>query len=194
MLIWVLSIITSCAWAGAEISVKIEIKQGGPKPEIVHESKLKELELGAEIAAVIVEGRDAQEVVVSQRYETSLTVSGEGPHLDFTDWKHGHTDWVDLKKEHGKFTADKRIDYDAKKPFPKVTQREILDHYEIFKKKYEWMQTQSHWDDEVKKCKTADTSPCSVGTSAVEFQLKKKKPSGEFEIIRTLRISIPMGC
>ncbi len=36
---------------------------------------------------------ETREFMTEQRFETSLTVSAEGPHLDLLDWKHHYSPW-----------------------------------------------------------------------------------------------------
>src|SRR5262245_47282509 len=35
---------------------------------------------------------------IFQRAESSFSVGREGPHLDLLNWKHCHSDWVELKR------------------------------------------------------------------------------------------------
>ena len=36
-------------------------------------------------------------LTIEQRYETSVTIMGEGPHCDLIDWKHYDSEWKTLK-------------------------------------------------------------------------------------------------
>ncbi|ENA1795703.1 hypothetical protein ABF176_002550, partial [Flavobacterium psychrophilum] len=33
------------------------------------------------------------DLIIEQRYETSVTISNEGPHCDLNDWKHFYSEW-----------------------------------------------------------------------------------------------------
>ena len=44
---------------------------------------------------------DAREFKIEQQFETSMSVSDEGPHIDLTDWRHYTSDWQEIKKLEG---------------------------------------------------------------------------------------------
>lgn len=160
----------------------------GAGDKAVAEKKLKSLDLGEEIKAVKISGLQLKNIIVEQRFRTSMSVQNEGPHLDFIDWKHDHTDWTELENEDQKFVAVQSPP--EKLPFPEMSQQEILDYFEVYKKEKKDNDLK-HWNEVVKKCTNATTYPCRVGIDRVEFQIKDRKSS---KVLKSFHVLYPMGC
>lgn len=128
---------------------------------------------------------DSREFKIEQQFETSMSVSNEGPHLDLTDWKHYTSDWQEIKKLEGnKFLTSKISESDYGR-FPKVTSKEI---YKAVLK-----DGGKRWADYVRSCKTPTDAPCLVSVSRISFRIKAKE-NGKWNIIHKINVSIPMGC
>jgi hypothetical protein len=45
-----------------------------------------------------ISGAEGKDFRIQAQYQTSLTISDEGPHLDLLDWKHYESEWSDLEQ------------------------------------------------------------------------------------------------
>jgi hypothetical protein len=125
------------------------------------------------------------EFKVEQQFETSLTVSNEGPHLDLTDWKHYRSEWREIRKlERNKFLILKVSDKESTR-FPDVTMQEV--RREIARS------GDTKWVGLAAQAKTVNDSPLSVGVSKISLRIKVKE-DGQWKIIKRLNFTNPMGC
>jgi hypothetical protein len=125
---------------------------------------------------------DAREFKIEQQFETSMTVTAEGPHFDLTDWKHYVSAWREIKHlERNRFLIATISESEATK-FPQVTnaqiQRAVRD---------------KRWMNLARDCDTANTYPCAVSVSRISFKIKTKE-NGAWKTIRQLNFYLPMGC
>lgn len=68
-----------------------------------------------------------RKIKIEQQYETSLSISNEGPHLDLFDWKHFTSEWVELKPiDMDKYIADSYSSKEQTK-FPDFSETELID-------------------------------------------------------------------
>jgi hypothetical protein len=128
---------------------------------------------------------DFREFKIEQQFETSMSVSDEGPHMDLTDWKHYTSDWKEIKRLEGNRFLTSKIsesDYDR---FPKVTRKEI---YKAVLKN-----GGKRWADYSRSCKTANDYPCLVSVSRISFRIMAKE-NGKWNIIHKINVFVPMGC
>lgn len=147
------------------------------------------LDLGAELVRLKISGFVVPipgELIVEQRFESSVTVMHEGPHIDLTEWKHGYTPWVRLKPlEDNQFAVRPGPD---RLPFPKVTSREIV---AALKKRNN---IEERWFQIGAQCKNAETEPCAVGTSQIQFRIRIKEKGGNIKTLWQVSARPPMGC
>jgi len=69
-----------------------------------------------------------RDIKVEQQYETSLSISNEGPHLDLFDWKHFTSDWSELVPiDKDKYKAISYSENDQEK-FHDFTEKELIDY------------------------------------------------------------------
>ena len=61
-------------------------------PVVVEDHDVPEYVDGQDIS--IVGGDNASKFRIFERYRTSMTVMGEGPHLDLVDWRHFDSEWI----------------------------------------------------------------------------------------------------
>jgi hypothetical protein len=60
------------------------------------------------------------DIIIEQRYQTSVTIMKEGPHCDLTDWKHFYSDWKRLEPtSDGQYISDSYSEKE-KKIFPNI--------------------------------------------------------------------------
>lgn len=146
---------------------------------------------------------ESREFKIEQQFETSMTVSGEGPHLDLLDWKHYTSEWEEIKMiERNVFLTSKISESESQK-FPKVTWKELYNAVmkadrKLYADYYESAGTEddpadSKWLKLVRQCKSPQDNPCAVSVSKIRFRIKAKE--GErWKIIKRLEFNLPMGC
>jgi hypothetical protein len=128
---------------------------------------------------------DSREFKIEQQFETSMSVSDEGPHLDLTDWKHYTSDWKEIKRLEGNRFLTSKISESDYGRFPKVTSKEI--YKAVLKRSGE------RWANYARSCKTPDDAPCLVSVSRISFRIKAKQ-NGKWNIIHKINVFVPMGC
>ncbi len=128
---------------------------------------------------------DKREFKIEQQFETSMAIGDEGPHWDFTDWKHFTSQWKPIEKlSENSFLTPKLKEPDYSR-FPNVTAREIR----LFISK----EGNKRLDKLAFTCKTANDGPCYVTVSRISFRISAKE-QGKWKEIHRINFSIPMGC
>jgi len=129
---------------------------------------------------------------IEQRYETSLTLMNEGPHMDLLDWKHYISDWNKVEARNNLTFLVKEM---SSEKFPKVTQAEIINAVKAESDKWSkrGFDEQEQWISLAKRCKGPTTYPCGVSISKIILQIKVWE-SNKWKSIQTMEIQIPMGC
>jgi hypothetical protein len=125
------------------------------------------------------------EFKIEQQFETSLTVSNEGPHLDLTDWKHYRSGWREIKKlQSNKFLTLKVSDKDSIR-FPDVKMQEV--RREVARLRG------NEWSKLVAQARTVNDPPLYVGVSKISLRIKVRE-AGQWKVIKRLDFNVPMGC
>ena len=133
---------------------------------------------------VVVMADRATKVKVEQRYETSLTVQNEGPHLDLVDWKHYVSDWTELPGDVGGAVRSLPISAEDSSRFPRIEMSSVL--AEIGRRDPKWL-------DVVKNAKSIREYPFSVVVSEITFRVLARV-GGEWVPVYVVRLRRPMGC
>ncbi len=128
---------------------------------------------------------ETREFMTEQRFETSLTVSAEGPHLDLLDWKHHYSPWRRIRHLGRNRFLTSPIGPSESAKFPKVTSEEI--RAAVLKA------GGTEWAELVRNVRTPNDSPLSVGVSTVSFRIMVRE-GGTWKVIKTLHFRVPMGC
>jgi len=133
----------------------------------------------------------ADEFKIEQQYETSLSISDEGPHMDLVHWKHYVSSWTEVEK-----TAD--LQFRSREvfgnEFPDTTQAEIVEAARRELKLWSQEGFQSErWIELAGQCKDPWTEPCGIGVSKVRLKIKVRE-AGEWKEIQMLEFVVPMGC
>jgi hypothetical protein len=145
-------------------------------PEDVDEQEIK-----------ILGGDESTQFRVFERYRTSLTVMGEGPHLDLVHWRHYDSEWIPLEQQaRRKFRTLARDRMNAEK-FPAATKDEIL--AAVRKEAGVWPEAV----DLAKACKEPTDYPCGVSVSSVYFRVEMLV-GDEWTSVGVVEVMIPMGC
>ena len=161
------------------------------------EKKLKEtqqdtasiyIELGETLEGqkISVLSNELNNIIVEQRYETSITIMNEGPHCDLTEWKHFYSEWNKLKtNDKGEFIADKYTEKDWVK-FPQI---KIADLKQKVKE-----QCGGDWYKLVAAIKTPNEYPSGVGISRYFLRVTGQRKSNGQAVTKLIIIETPMGC
>lgn len=145
------------------------------------ESDIGETILGQK---VIILSSKINDLKIEQSFETSVTISAEGPHCDLLNWKHFRSDWVVLNRTNDSTFNCAKYNKEDLEQFPEV---EINELREIVKK-----QCGKEWYDLVKKVTKPTEYPSEVGVSKV--YLKITGTVDGVEVVKIIVINEAMGC
>ena len=155
-------------------------------PVVVETLDVPEYIDGQEIS--IVGGDKAAQFRIFERYRTSMTVMGEGPHLDLVDWHHFDSEWITLDQlSQRKFRTLAAEKMDANK-FPPTTQAELISAVR--------KRALPDWPEAIelaKTCRSPHHEPCAVGVSSVYFRIEKRV-GDRWTTVGVVEVLIPMGC
>lgn len=128
------------------------------------------------------EGKDFR---IQAQYQTSLTISNEGPHLDLLDWKHYESEWSDLEQLGNlKFRMPTYTDEEASR-FPNVSSKEI--HQAVLEA------GGSRWAEVVKPVRRPTEYPASVDISTLRLRILVQEQS-KWREIHLIEFNLQMGC
>ena len=155
-------------------------------PVVVEDLDVPEYIDGQEIS--IVGGDKSAQFRISERYRTTMTVMGEGPHLDLVDWRHFDSEWIPLDQlDQRRFRTLASEKMDASK-FPPTTQAELISAVR--------KRASDDWPTAVelaKTCRSPHHEPCAVGVSSLYFRIEKQVGDRWIKV-GLVEVLIPMGC
>jgi hypothetical protein len=125
------------------------------------------------------------ELKVEQRFETSLTVMDEGPHLDLTGWKHYRSAWVDIKRLGENRFLTSRVDPSEYSRFPRTTPAEI--------RQAVLAAGGRRWARLVRNVRNPNDYPAAVDVSRISLRVSVKDGSLWRPLV-VVHIDLPMGC
>ena len=129
---------------------------------------------------------DFTDFSVEERFETSVTVTNEGPHCDLTEWKHYLSEWKSLKKDQsGKFITEIYAGKETSK-FPVVEMKDLT--------KVAIEKCGEHWSEPLRNATSPKEYPCSVGISRYFLRITGQRADNGEPVIRTVILEQPMGC
>lgn len=130
--------------------------------------------------------KNIQVVTVFQRFETSLTLMDEGPHVDLTDWKHYISEWEELPLEDLQFSS---AVYDERhyQQFPQVTPQEILQAVD------QRVKSNERWTSLARKCQDPLSYPCGVSISRYFLKIRFRDAQAH-TFDKIVVFEVPMGC
>jgi hypothetical protein len=145
-------------------------------------------ELGSTIEGqlLVVLSENLSQVKVEQSYETSVTISKEGPHCDLLNWKHYYSEWKTLNtNENGAFICETYTQEDNEK-FPKI---ELSNLQKEVRK-----QCGEDWQLLINDITSPTEYPSSVSISRYFLKVTgQRKDNGQL-ITKIIVIESPMGC
>ena len=159
----------------------------GPKTAVIDDLDVPEDIDGQEL--FILGGDQSEQYRISERYRTSMTVMGEGPHLDLTDWRHFDSEWIPLEKlSQRKFRslASEKMDVET---FPATSRAELMSAVRKRAIAVDWEPA----IELAKTCRSPKDEPCAVSVSSVYFRVERLV-GDTWVKVGSIEISIPMGC
>ena len=155
------------------------------KPVVINNLDIGDDINGREIT--IVRGDESAQYRIFERYRTSMTVMGEGPHLDLIDWRHFDSEWIELDQlAQRKFRTLAYEQMDSSK-FPITTKAELISA--VRKRASDWPQIV----ELAKTCRNPNDEPCAVTESSLYFRIEKLVGS-RWTTVGLVEVYIPMGC
>lgn len=123
---------------------------------------------------------------IEQRFETSVTIMGDGPFCDLDEWKHYYSEWKILKANNkGQFVCDS-YPLEERNKFPKI---QITELKEMVKKK-----CGSKYFKQISEIKSPTEYPSTVGISRYFLKLSGKRKDNGLIISKIIIILEPIGC
>lgn len=175
--------VTTLKFADLEVTIHY-LAVDGEIPELITSDTVTILaEVGESIEdqKIIVSGSDLK---VDYQYETSLTISKEGPHCDLTNWKHFYSDWKPLKKKGNEFQFPSISTKDRER-FIEVSMDEVKEAVKA--------ECGDDWAEMLNKTTNIHEYPCGVGISRYFIRISGKTKAGAgFQ--KVIVIESPMGC
>lgn len=170
------------------ITSLICIDEEGKLDQIQNDSAYCYIEVGETIQGQklsITEGED-YEFTIEQRYETSITLSNEGPHCDLIDWKHFYSNWKTIKpNRQGIYVLDKYSDKDRNK-FPPISISELK------------QQVKEHcgaeWEALMEEVKSPLEYPCGIEISRYYLRITAKRKHNAQIVRKIIVFEDPLGC
>lgn len=161
--------------------------EGGKLKELQEDTARVYLELSATIQGqkLRINQLKKGEIKIFQRFENSVTIMGEGPHCDLTEWEHYYSEWKELKIDRGEFVADKYSDEDWEK-FIDVDMNEFR---EAVRK-----HCGDGWADMITGTKSPNEYPSGVSHSRIFLKVLFTDHITESTNERIISFEIPMGC
>jgi hypothetical protein len=126
------------------------------------------------------------DIKVEQQYETSLSISDVGSHLDLFDWKHHTSDWIELTPvDKDKYITMSYSTTDQEK-FPDFTEKELIEYLISI--------NLQEWANLIKIPSLGDESKHRwIGLSRVTIRVSGFDKNNNW-VTRYINIEIPMGC
>lgn len=123
-------------------------------------------------------------IKIEQRYETSIVVNDEGPHLDLYDWKHYRSNWQELSCVKKGVYKSIKISREESHRFLQVPFSEVI---EAVKEK-----GGNRWYELAKNAGSINNPPVGVGVSKISFRVSAYI-DGRWTRVYTLHCRIPLG-
>lgn len=149
------------------------------------------LELGSSLADhyfAVNSTYDSSSILVTYHFETSLTVSDEGPHCDLIDWKHyiSAPDTLAQLDSTGVYQFKNGYQDSMSTAFPEITMKEV--------RRAVVKHCSEGWMERTKESKTIRDYPFSVSISREIIHIVIKNDKGDIIREKFIIFEIPMGC
>jgi len=145
------------------------------------------LVIASDRVEVELEDGDGREWRIEQRLVTTMSVSGQGPHVELSDWKQGTTPWAELRRLGPRRFRGLSLE---DPPFPAYTQEELLAELRRLGLP-DWAEALPKGPGQAGNNRL-DVS-AEPGLERVEWRISVREGSG-WRIVRELSFVLAMGC
>jgi hypothetical protein len=152
------------------------------------DSVLINAELGEKFEGQIISYKSEilSDIIIEQRYQTSVTIMKEGPHCDLTDWKHYYSEWKRLSStSSGQFITDSYSENEQKK-FPSISINDLKNEVKN--------QCGEDWFQLVDSIKNPNDYPSGVSISRYYLKVTGKNTFTNSIVTKIIVIENQMGC
>ena len=123
---------------------------------------------------------------IEQSYETSVTISDEGPHCDLVNWKHYNSEWKQLAlSQDGYYVCLKYTEKESEK-FPKIQIEDLKDQVKS--------QCGEHYYKLVSQIKSPTDDPSLVLISRHFIRISGQIKGHSQRFSKLIIVENPMGC
>ncbi|MBK8793756.1 MAG: hypothetical protein IPN59_11575 [Holophaga sp.] len=143
-----------------------------------------DLECFSDIFKISVVDNSSHNYKIQFRYETSITIQHEGPHIDLINWKHYRSPWKTAMLNPERQFVCQLPDGLISKKFPKVTMSEV---------RIALAKVEPTWVDHIKHVKAITEYPLDVGISRIYFRILAKR-NNTWRLVKTFCYNISLGC
>jgi hypothetical protein len=168
-----------------------EVDLWNPEQEVIStdcDTALVSPDIGSTIQGklLLINSSGISDLKVEQQYETSITISNEGPHLDLIDWKHYTSEWKEVSALDQNIYKTLKYSTQEYLTFPEFTEDELYDYVNNLGR--------PKWAELIKNPVYQDgQTHYSPGISIIRFRLTGTKENGE-QIEKYIICEIAMGC
>lgn len=167
-----------------EASPQKTIKYSAPLKKAIDDS----LDIGDSLSkgTLILLSKNRNNYRATIQLETSMSVTGEGPHLDLTDWKHCTSDWFSITEAKGREFSLPDFDAINVDCFPTISDEELkAEVLRVGGEEWVSILEGEGWPDGYK--------PVEISLSTVRLKIEEKTATG-WNVVTVINMSIPMGC
>ena len=151
-------------------------------------------EAGGRVLRVLPAESDASRYRVSVQFETSMGISGEGPHIDLLDWKHCLSEWrfaQPVEADGFRLPVPQDNDYTC---FPHATREELRQAVQQALDTFEsGPEHKQHWLGLVDQVPRVGEFPSYVTISMVRVRIEHND-GNTWSVLTTIEFIVPMGC
>jgi hypothetical protein len=155
-----------------------------PSPSGQQSLSLDLMERSDQITIELLPKTSSPKYRVEWRFETSLRISNEGPHLDLDNWRHHVSPWIEINPKNGSAYSFRCPNKSKPLPFPKVSMAEV---------RAEVAKSSPEWSPLISGTKSIREYPIGVGLSKVSIRISEFQ-SEKWIVIQTIHLQLPMGC
>lgn len=140
---------------------------------------------GQKVVLIPRNGAETRSFKIQYQYVTSLSVGGEGEHLDLLDWKHYVSEWTDLEPVGNLEVRIPDSSEEEVADFPDVSPQEI--RQAVLKAGGQY------WAQQVKAVKGPYDEPAMVSISTVRLRILVQDGK-RWKVLHQVNFNLPMGC
>lgn len=156
--------------------------------ELDRDTVYRVIELGETIEGQVlfIKTSELTDIKVAQRYETSITIMGEGPHCDLINWKHYDSEWKQLKKNEADAFVCETYEHADLEKFPEIDIDELKEAVKAH--------CSERWYELIKDINSPTEYPSGVGISRYFLKVTGVRKQDKQIVEKIIVLENPMGC